>query len=36
LKQVEGFFNKTWGAYWKKPDESFWKAFEEKIASRKE
>jgi CheY-like chemotaxis protein len=35
LKQVEGLFNKTWGAYWKKPDEAFWKVFEEKIASEK-
>ncbi len=35
LKQVEGLFNKTWGAYWKKPDEAFWKTFEEKIASEK-
>lgn len=35
LKQAEGFFNKTWGAYWKKPDEAFWKAFEEKITSEK-
>lgn len=33
LKQVEGFFNKAWGPYWKKPEETFWKAFEEKIAS---
>jgi DNA-binding response OmpR family regulator len=36
LKQIEGFFNKTWGPYWKKPDETFWKDFEEKIASEKE
>jgi CheY-like chemotaxis protein len=33
LKQVEGLFNKSWGPYWKKPDEAFWKAFEEKITS---
>jgi DNA-binding response OmpR family regulator len=33
LKQVEGLFNKSWGPYWKKPDEVFWKEFEEKIAS---
>jgi CheY-like chemotaxis protein len=35
LKQIEGFFNKAWGPYWKKPDEGFWKAFKETIASEK-
>jgi len=35
LKQVEGFFNKSWGPYWKKPDEAFWKAFDERIASER-
>src|SRR5512145_1926101 len=35
MKQVEGFFNKAWGPYWKKPDEVFWKEFEEKITSEK-
>jgi len=35
LKQIEGFFNKTWGPYWKKPDEAFWEEFEKRIASEK-
>jgi len=33
-KQIEGFFNKAWGPYWKKPDAKFWKEFEEKIAGK--
>ena len=33
LKQFEGFFNEGWGPYWRKPDEKFWKEFEEKIGA---
>ncbi|MCX8022737.1 MAG: response regulator [Syntrophorhabdaceae bacterium] len=36
LKQVEGYFNKSWGPYWRKPDEAFWKEFEEKISQKKD
>ncbi|MCX5806627.1 MAG: response regulator [Proteobacteria bacterium] len=35
LKQLEGFFNKGWGPYWRKPDEAFWQDFEKKIKSDK-
>lgn len=34
LKQVEGFFYSGWGPHWRKPDEAFWKEFEEKITSK--
>ena len=30
LLKLEGFFNARWGKDWKKPDEEFWKDFEEK------
>lgn len=33
LKDIEGFFNEGWGPYWRKPDEKFWKEFEEKITA---
>jgi CheY-like chemotaxis protein len=33
LKQLEGFFSKGWGPYWRKPDEDFWQNFEKKIKS---
>lgn len=32
FKQLEGLFNEMWGPYWRKPDETFWKKFEEKIS----
>ena len=35
LKQMEGFFNASWGPYWKKSEEKFWKEFEEKTAHTK-
>ena len=35
LKQLEGFFNARWGAYWQKSEEKFWKEFDEKIAENK-
>jgi CheY-like chemotaxis protein len=31
LKQLEGFFNKGWGPYWRKPDEDFWQNFEKEM-----
>ncbi len=33
LKQIEGFFSKSWGPYWKKPDEQFWNEFGRRIGS---
>ena len=36
LKQLEGFFNASWGPYWKKSEEKFWKEFDEKTISKKE
>jgi len=33
LKEFEGFFHEGWGPYWRKPDEKFWKEFEEKIGA---
>jgi len=33
LKGVEGLFNESWGPYWRKPDEEFWKEFEARIAA---
>jgi CheY-like chemotaxis protein len=30
LMKLEGFFNIRWGEHWKRPDEEFWKEFEEK------
>ena len=35
LKQLEGFFNSRWGAYWKMSEEKFWKEFDEKTAENK-
>ena len=35
LKGIEGLFSKSMGPYWRKPDETFWKEFEEKISSEK-
>jgi hypothetical protein len=31
LKNVEGIFSSSRGPYWRKPDEDFWKEFDEKI-----
>jgi CheY-like chemotaxis protein len=31
LKQLESLFNKGWGAYWRKPDDRFWREFEERL-----
>ncbi|MBN1225864.1 MAG: response regulator [Deltaproteobacteria bacterium] len=33
LKQIEGLVNEDWGPYWRKPDEEFWKRFEEKLSA---
>ncbi len=35
LEKMEGFFNERWGQHWKKPDEKFWKEFEERTAQIK-
>jgi len=35
LKQLEGFFSERWGPYWRKPEEKFWKEFDEKTAHSK-
>jgi len=35
LEKLEGFFNERWGQYWKKPEEKFWKEFDEKTAQIK-
>ncbi len=35
LGKMEGFFNERWGPHWKKPDEKFWKEFEERTAQIK-
>ena len=32
LEKMEGFFTERWGQHWKKPDEKFWKEFEEKTS----
>ncbi len=32
LEKLEGFFNERWGQYWRKPEEKFWKEFDEKSA----
>jgi len=36
LKQLEGHFRKGWGAYWRQPDEAFWREFERKLDSSNE
>ncbi|MGZ3538558.1 MAG: response regulator [Thermodesulfobacteriota bacterium] len=35
LEKMEGFFIERWGQHWKKPDEKFWKEFEEKASQIK-
>lgn len=35
LEKMEGFFNERWGQHWKKPEEKFWKEFEEKTTQTK-
>jgi len=35
LEKMEGFFNERWGQHWKKPEEKFWKEFDEKTAQIK-
>lgn len=35
LEKLEGFFNDRWGQHWKKPDEKFWKEFDEKTSQMK-
>src|SRR5512136_66289 len=35
LEKMEGFFTERWGQHWKKPEEKFWKEFEEKTSQIK-
>ena len=35
LEKLEGFFNERWGQYWRKPEEKFWKEFDEKATQIK-
>ncbi len=35
LEKMEGFFTERWGQQWKKPEEKFWKDFEEKTSGIK-
>jgi len=35
LEKLEGFFNDRWGKFWKKPEEKFWKEFDEKTSQMK-
>jgi CheY-like chemotaxis protein len=35
LEKLEGFFNERWGQYWKKPEEKFWKEFDERATQIK-
>lgn len=32
LEKLEGFFDERWGHHWKKPEEKFWKEFDEKTS----
>jgi CheY-like chemotaxis protein len=36
FEKLKGFFTGRWGENWQKPDEKFWKEFEEKTARLKE
>ena len=36
FEKLKGFFTGRWGENWQKPDERFWKEFEEKMAHIKE
>jgi CheY-like chemotaxis protein len=36
FEKLKGFFTGRWGENWQKPDEKFWKGFEEKMAHIKE
>jgi CheY-like chemotaxis protein len=35
FEKMKGFFTGRWGENWQKPDEKFWKGFEEKMAQIK-
>ena len=35
FEKLKGFFTGRWGENWQKPDERFWKGFEEKMAQIK-
>jgi len=34
MKKLEEYFNLRWGRAWKKPDENFWKEFDEKTSTK--
>jgi CheY-like chemotaxis protein len=36
FEKLKGFFTGHWGENWQKPDEKFWKGFEEKMTRSKE
>lgn len=36
MKKLEKYFNSQWGKSWKKPEEKFWKEFDEKSSIKKE
>jgi DNA-binding NarL/FixJ family response regulator len=35
MRKLETYFNSVWGKSWKKPDQEFWKEFDEKISGKK-
>ena len=35
MERLEGYFNSQWGKAWKKPEESFWKEFDEKTSANR-
>jgi len=35
LSKMERFFNARWGDYWKRPEEKFWREFDEKSGQMK-
>jgi CheY-like chemotaxis protein len=35
MKKLEGYFNSRWGKSWKKPQEKFWREFDEKTSLKK-
>jgi hypothetical protein len=34
MKKLEDYFNSRWGRAWKKPEEEFWKEFDEKTSAK--
>lgn len=35
MKKLETYFNSVWGKSWKKPEQEFWKEFDEKTSAKK-